>query len=104
MPPSEMDIAREWVGSSPCDPDLIEAITTHGTGRRAALAILRARRADLATHPAKWGVAGDYSEDASANLAALDDLIRRLERDLGIDDDGLPQMTSTPIRGPRLGR
>lgn len=104
MPPSELQSAREWVGSTPCDSDVLEAIDTHGDPLRAALSILRMRRADLTAAAMKFAVAGDYSQDTTANLKALDDLIRRLERDLGVDDDGLAVLTSTPICGPRLGR
>lgn len=102
---SDIATVREWVGSTPSDSDLIATIGLHdGNPQRAALAILRVRRADLTAAAMQFAVAGDYSQDTTANLKALDALIGRLERELGVDDDGLAVLTSTPICGPRLGR
>lgn len=98
--------AREWVGSQPPDGELLTIIAQHdGDPKRAALAVLRRRRADMSAQAAQWAVAGDYSQSTVANIKALDDLIGRLERDLGLDDgDGLPTLKSAPICGPTTGR
>lgn len=98
---------REWVGSLPEDGDIEDALVRHDDdAKRAALAILRVRRADLVASAAKWAVDGDYSQDATANIKALDAVIGRLENDLGVDETAntLPMLTSTPICGPSIGR
>lgn len=99
-----LQIAREWVGSQPDDTALQAAIDEWRSPHRAALAILRARRADMIAQPAKWAVVDDYSQDASANLRALDDQIARLEAlvpEEGTDPVG---WSSTPIIPPSLDR
>ncbi len=90
---TDLLVIREWCGSdagtveSP-GPGLLDlslaALATrvefYGSAEGAALAILRQRRADLEADPAKQTVDGDYSTDATANLAALDRRISELER------------------------
>jgi len=101
---SDLSIAREWVGSEPCDNDVRAAIAVHDSAERAALAILRARRADMVAAAARWAVAGDYSQDTTANIKALDAQVARLERLCGEDDDALPVVNSVGITGPTIGR
>lgn len=100
----EIPEVREWVGSQPDDATIAATLSRHPQPRRAALAILRARLADMEAEAAVWAVAGDWSQSSVANITALRDKVGRLERDLDLDDDGLATMTSTPICGPRLGR
>lgn len=98
---------RERVGTDLAEAEITTALAVHTDPRRAALGLLRARRADLALTAARFAVAGDYSQDTTANIKALDALIGRLERELGIAEDPtalLPAMTQTPIVGPTLGR
>ena len=102
--PSDLAIVREWVGSEPCDNDARSAVSIHGTAERAALAILRARRADMVAAAARWAVADDYSQDTTANIKALVESIARLERLTGEDDDALPVVPSVGLSGPSIGR
>ncbi len=96
---------REWVGSSPDDPEVYAALDRYDDdANRAALAILRSRRADMVTQAAKWAVSGDYSQDATANIKALDAHIARLERVTDELVGTLPRLTSVAIDGPSLGR
>ncbi len=96
---------REWVGSSPADTEVYAALDRYdGDTNRAALAILRARRADMVSAAAQWAVSGDYSQDATANIKALDAHIGRLERVTGETVATLPRLTSVAIDGPSLGR
>lgn len=101
---SDLSTVREWVGSEPCDADARAAIAAHDSAERAALAILRARRADMVAAAARWAVSGDYSQDTTANIKALDGSIARLERICGEDDDALPVVNSVGITGPTIGR
>ena len=105
MAQSDVSKVREWVGSSIESAAIAAALSEHdGDTDRAALAILRARRADMVMEAAKFAVAGDYSQDATANIKALTDQIERLERALDLDEAGLPEMTAASITGPTLGR
>lgn len=105
MAQSDVSKVREWVGSGVDASDIADALAEHdGDTDRAALAILRLRRADMVMEAAKFAVAGDYSQDATANIKALDAQIGRLERALELDEAGLPEMTSASITGPALGR
>ena len=104
MSATDLDVAREWVGSEPCDGEVLDAIEIHLGPHRAALAILRARRADMVAAAARWAVSGDYSQDTTANIKALDDHIARLEAVCGEATSALPTLTSAPIVGPTSGR
>jgi hypothetical protein len=71
---------RAWTGSLPDREELEERWRLAGESvYRAALAILRERRADLLASPARWAVEGDYSQDSSGNLAQLNAQIAQLE-------------------------
>jgi hypothetical protein len=94
-----LDAVREWVGSNPDDTTVNGFLARHDDNPdRAALAILRRRRADLAVAPASWRIDGDASETQGKadTLAALDDQIGRLERLCGVDTGGAT-VTSAPI-------
>lgn len=104
MPPSPLTRIRRWVGTVPDDATLLVSIDDHdGNIDAAALTILRTRYADMVSHPAKWAVVDDYSQDTSKNLQVLAAQIRALEE---ITGETVPPagFTVTPICGPGLGR
>lgn len=70
---------REHVGSTPSDEDLGTQWDRLGTVEAVALSVLRARLADMLASPASLRVDGDYAEDHSANIRALEKQIARLE-------------------------
>ncbi len=99
---SDIEAVRDWVGSKPDDP-AVNAILARFDGQshtveRAALSILLRREADGG--PAKWSVDGDYSQDASANLKALQARIARLRAITGDYVSGLPPLEVGRIAGP----
>jgi hypothetical protein len=79
---------REWVGAEPAD-DIVEAAWARkGTVVATALAILRARRADILAGPTRWAVGSDYSQEHTAEaIKALNAQIDQLET-LDPDDKG----------------
>ena len=99
---SQLDDVRDWVGDEPDDAAVNAALSRYADGdfvvERASLSILLRREANAG--PAKWGVAGDYSEDASAGAKTLAERIARLRAIIGDEVSGLPTLTQTPIAGP----
>lgn len=82
---------REHVGSRPDDTAVETAfgLAGNGTIEAAALSILRARRADLLLNPTAFAVQGDYSENRTENLKALNARIADLESACGMGDSVL---------------
>jgi hypothetical protein len=73
---------RAWCGSAPDDAQVAVALSAaDGDVHGAALAILRARRADMVSvGPGKFAVEGDYSQEyTEAQLKRLDAAIVQLE-------------------------
>lgn len=65
---------------------------------RAALELWKRRRNEMIADPLSWTAAGDYSEDFSKNLIAVDSRIRELESKTGLglaSDANLPTMGVT---------
>lgn len=98
-------VVREWVGSTPVDAEVDAAVVAFADATmapyRAALRILRMRRAD--NQYQSFAVDGDASWNQTTWLADLDTRIMQLRHRIGDDeapDDGLPVMTSTAITGP----
>lgn len=112
---SVIDDVRDHVGDTPDNDAITDAVDRFANVdhqvQRAALSILRRRRANL-DGDRSFSVAGDASWGAVAvaNLQALDAKIAALRRVIGGDEtpmSTLPVMTTTPIRGPdvrRVGR
>jgi hypothetical protein len=81
-----IDAIRGWVGSKaddPTDASIARAYERLGSVEAAALEFLRRRRADFLRDPAKYGLEGDASWDASENLRQLNADIERLESVVG---------------------
>lgn len=87
MPLTADDLAkvRQMVGSAapPTDADLDAIYDRLGKVEDVALEVLQGRYADLLAGPAKWAVEGDFSIDATANLAALGKQITNLRDSAG---------------------
>lgn len=95
-----LDAIREWVGSTP-DDNTVESTyqrTGVGTVARAALAILRKRRADLLAQPAEWDLDGDYGQKTGKNLDELNAQIAALEAITGAAGAGT--MTTSQLVRP----
>lgn len=106
MASADVEAVREWVGSDPDATTVQATLTRHdGDAHRAALAILRQRRADVAAAPERWDIDGDGSEQQgkAATLTALDRDIARLERLTG-DTSAVVSLSSAPICAPRGAR
>lgn len=107
IPTLDLQIIRDRVGDLP-DDATVEVVYDY-TGAdplRAALAVLKRRKANIDAAPASMTVAGDYSENWTANLKSLADEIRALEgeisaADLGVDPAlwtaGLPVLSTSAI-------
>lgn len=76
---------RQMVGSAtpPTDADLDAIYDRLGKVDDVALEVLQGRFAGLLAGPAKWAVEGDFSIDATANIAALRQQITRLQDSAG---------------------
>lgn len=99
---TDRETVRDWVGSEP-DDATVDATVLAFAGEshapeRAALRILLRRQADGG--PAKWGVAGDYSEDDTDGRKWLVAQINRLRAVIGDEVSTLPTVTSVPVTGP----
>jgi hypothetical protein len=99
-----LDAIREWVGSTPDDTTVESTYQRTGVGtvERAALAILRKRRADMVASPAEWDLTGDYSQKTGKNLDELDKLIAALEGITGAAGAGT--MTTSQLVRPDRAR
>lgn len=102
--PTDIAAVRAWVGSTPDDDVILDALDDHASVYAAALHLLRVRRADMVATAARFAVSGDYSQDTTANIKALDAQIARLEDLAGVDSSTVATLTSAPICGPSLGR
>ena len=100
-----IDDVRDWVGSTPDDDTIQGVIDRYDTdtepAKRAALSILRRRRADLdGTGARSFSIDGDVSW-GSVGKDALTGLDRKIAHLCGLVgepvDTGLPALTSTPI-------
>ncbi len=104
-----IDDVRDWVGSEPDDATVLETLDRFAAitqpVERAALVILRRRRADL-YGDRSFAVAGDYSQTAASveNVKALTASIARLEG--LVDGEASPPatMTSTTLYGRTVAR
>ncbi len=72
---------RSHIGETapPSDGDLGPMWDRLGSVETVALAVLRARHADMLAQPSALGVSGDYDENWSENLTALERKIAHLE-------------------------
>ena len=72
---------REWIGTSepPTDATLEEHFDNLGTTAAVARRVVRQRLADLRAKAAKFSADGDYAEDFSENIKALERLESRLD-------------------------
>lgn len=93
---TDLLVIREWCGSDAgtVEPGatgsidlslsaLAVRVSYYGSAEGAALAILRERRANFETDPARQDVSGDYSTDHAKNLDVLDRRIAELARIVG---------------------
>lgn len=104
---SDIDIVRDWVGSTPDDASITATLARWPDDaqapQKAALSILRRRLADLEADPATMAVDGDVSWSTAADQRdAIRAKIRSLE---GITGDTVattlvPPLASAPIVGP----
>lgn len=98
---SDLDAAREWVGSQPGDTDLQAVINRYdGDPSRAALSVLRTRRADMVAEFDTVSVTGDVSTTRRLEhrLAALDRQITALEALCGLPSTlGVTGLRSAPL-------
>lgn len=83
---ADLAIVRSWCGSDVGAPgdqydtvDIEARLERLGTAEQVALELLRARRADMVMSPAKIDVDGDFSQDATESIKALDRQILALE-------------------------
>lgn len=68
----ELAAIRDHVGAVPSDADIAAYWERLGTVEDVALVIIRRRLADLRARAAKFSAEGDYSEDFSENIKALE--------------------------------
>lgn len=96
-------LVREYVGTTPDDDAIMAMLNAHdGDAHGAARSILRVRLADMIAHPAKWAVVDDYSQDTSANIAAVRAQIAAIDDEIaGIAPGAWRQI---PIVGPSMAR
>lgn len=113
MPTSaQLAVIRSYCGSDVgADGDSIDAIDVDdrlnrlGSSHAVALEILRQRRADMAMSPAKISVDGDFSQDATESIKALDRDIATLEAIVGRENGTGAASTSLMVRrSERAGR
>ncbi len=85
---AKIDQVREHVGSTPDDIAIEDALDrTEGSPLRAALRVLRLRRADLIAGPGRLSVDQDYSREITkTQLDALDRQIAEVMRLIDIED------------------
>jgi len=78
--PADRALIRSYVGAGePSDSDLGDILKRHGgEPYAAALEVVRTRRASLLATPAQWSANGDYSENWTATIRALEGTIREL--------------------------
>ena len=102
---TDREAVRDWVGSAPDDTAVDAAVAAYADAahpvERAALRILRRRRAD--SQFSSFSVDGDASWNQTAWLADIDKRISDLRHRIGDDelpDDGLPVVASVPVTGP----
>lgn len=98
------DVVRDWIGTTPADDVVAATLARSGNDpHRAALSILRRRRADLIQSMRRIDIDQDYSEtahDLRAQIAALDPVIARLEHVVD-DAPAAAVIQSAPIRAER---
>lgn len=80
MTESELARLRSWVGDSPADSELEELVEQLGTLRAAAEAVIRGRLNALLSSPVNWQADGDYSQDDSNRIKALQAQLADLRR------------------------
>lgn len=83
---------RDWIGTAtpPTDPELIALHDDLGSPRAVVESTLRRRWAEFVSNPASFGVSGQYTQNAAANIEALERALARLAGmpdDLGWDED-----------------
>jgi hypothetical protein len=81
---------RNWVGDEPSDAQLNADYEFAGSLRALVWGILRRRLTEFEIDPASFGAGGQYTQNAAANITALQGELIRLEGsppDLGWDDE-----------------
>lgn len=104
---ADLEAIRSWVGDTPSDSSIQSTWVAAGeTVEATALSILRRRRANLVADPLKFGADGDWSQDATANLKALDADIATLDSLVSTVDlsGGLPTVTTSKLLHPGQAR
>lgn len=95
---------RDWTGDAyPADDDAItvQLVRFDDDPRRAALALLRRKLADLETGYSSFSTDGDASWSHTREQAdAVRAKVARLEQLCGVTTSGRETMTSTRIHGP----
>ncbi len=106
---AQLAVIRSYCGADVgADGDTIDAIDVDarlaelGSSHAVALQILRQRRADLVMAPAKIQVDGDFSQDATESIKALDRDIATLQAIIGRENGDGATVTSLMVR--RTGR
>lgn len=104
---TDLDIVRDWVGSTPDDTAVNATLARWpddtAAPQKAALSILRRRLADLEADPATMAIDGDISwSTAQDQRQAIRAKIRSLEAAVGdtTTTSLTPPLTSAPIVGP----
>jgi hypothetical protein len=97
MPLSTEDLhwVRRQVGDRPDDATLNEAYERLGTREDVAREVLEKRLANFLSQPAEFVLPGDYSQDASRNISALQEAIEGLGGGVRVD------IVPPPARRPR---
>lgn len=79
----DLDWVREYVGSKPNDDTLNEVLNQEGIGTRENVVrrVLRQRLSEAANpeNPAQFDVTGEYSQNNTANIKALQEMLKGLE-------------------------
>lgn len=109
---AQLAVIRSYCGSDVgADGDTIDLIDVDerlavlGSAHAVAHQILRQRRADMVMGPAKIDVDGDFSQDATESLKALDRDIATLEAIIGRENgDGVTQTSLMVRRTDRAAR
>lgn len=104
MPVDDLTWIREWIGAAPDDDAVNARLEAYDDNRtQTAISILRERRANLLIDPLSYSIRGDVTVNAQANLAALDDLIKRLIA-IGVAEGDLDPDAEDTIQSATLER
>jgi hypothetical protein len=108
----ELAYLRTKLGSTvneDTNPDIVDDLETRydrlGDVRLVAVEVLRQRLADIAdalNNPLNFSIPGEYSQDASGNIAYLTRMLADVEQEAGVPGDSV--MTSVSPRNDRWCR